>query len=371
MAKTKRLRQPQVELSSGIYRSGSEMYTRMLSEVMQEGIDGKGAVQYGANRWQFNFTGMVDDISGPLPNVNDFTYPKNRWRKYLQDYVGPEGINGLRNAMRMGLAGQGDAFWPTTVRVHHQGMRAHNEKGNCFVGVSFRSNPRPSITMISRTVTLTPMGLLDVSFGVLLARIYAKVIGGSTPPVFSWQVPSICVTPSHSTILVLKKGWADDMIKHDLVNGNGEEVFTKRTEKDFIKYGNHWPGKHYLEFPDDFDNYPQMVKSTFKMTSQFMEEDDREFGQGYAQYKRMQRKLRLFLHDQERIQPWKPILPEEWFSDMFHLGKKWAKNHTDEPTPQLSLTMDDFPRGIDLTPYEDYDKATSVPDLLEYIYGGM
>ena len=341
----RRIQSPRPQIGAQIYESGEEMFERILIDTMADGIPGVEtyASQLGANRWQTHVATSIRDVHGPLSNPNLFVYPNNRWRTYLWDYIGPEGVDKLRKAMRMGIAGHGDASFMTHTKVHHQGMKAHNEKGNCFVAVSFRSKPDPAVTMLSRTVTLTPMGLLDIAFGQLLARQWWKILNSSTMPTFNWYTGSVCVTPFHSTIILGKMGL--------FTCGFDPDSITLKTIKKNEEEGP-WPGSHYVEWPDytDESQGSKFLRDSIKLSDKFIQTDDYDRSvperKVYAQYVRMQRKLRNWLWDNERIQPWVPVLPDEWFADLYGMSKAHAKQYKKYPLPKFGeMKKKDFPRG--------------------------
>ena len=55
----------------------------------------------------------------------------------------------------------------------------------------------------------------------------------------------------------------------------------------------HWPGRWEVVYPDNFDEAPGMYRNVVKMADKFVQAGDYEPGEVYAQYIRMQRKLRL------------------------------------------------------------------------------
>lgn len=343
----RRIQPTRPQVGAQVFEDGEHMFNGILLGTMGNGIEGVEtyATQLGANRWQTNVASSMRNVWGPLSDPNLFVYPANRWRTYLHDYIGPKGVDKLRMAMRMGIAGHGDATFMTHVKVHHQGMRAHNEKGNCFLGISFRSKPDPAVTMLSRTVTLTPMGLLDIAFGQLLAREWWKIVKTSIPPTFNWYTGSVCVTPFHSTIILGKLG----LFYTEL----DESEVTLRDVKKTEKLGGPWPGKHRVIYPEDFDTYPKMLQDSIKLSDKFIQADDYDRSVPertvYAQYVRMQRKLRLWLWGEERIKPWVPVLPSEWFEDLYGMTKDHAKRYEKYPLPEFGkMSKTDFPKGKEI-----------------------
>ena len=103
----RRIQAVQPQASSIVYKDGRTAYEDLLVRGLGDGVFGEDpgyAKQVGANRWMTNVTIAVEDIFGPLPNVNLFTYPKNRWRNFLQTYISGPGWDRLRYQMRMGIA---------------------------------------------------------------------------------------------------------------------------------------------------------------------------------------------------------------------------------------------------------------------------
>lgn len=351
----RRRQSPQAKASSLIFENGKEAHDKLFDLIIKDSnLNGQQPLQAGANRWLLNSVITVKDIWGPLPDVNLHAYPANRWRRYLNDYVGPDGVDRLRFRMRMGFK-TGDSFWYSHQKEHPKSMWPHNEKGNCFLGLTFRTKPQPGVAMLSRTVQYAPMGALDLSFGILLAREFSKITNKSTPPTFTWMVPSIWIAPFYAVIMTAKLGYARGMIRRD------DTQYTVRKKEARERYGN-WPARHYLDLPPDaeetIDRFELDILKTIK---EFIEADDydtkRGIGARYQQYERFQKKLRQWLYQEEQT-PWKPHLPTEWFSDMYAMKEKDAKNANflKEEFPRMEKT--DFPRGAPLQPWVSYEEQT-------------
>ena len=107
-----------------------------------------------------------------------------------------------------------------------------------------------------------------------------------------------------------------------------------------------------------------MFQTVVKMADKFVKVDDYEPGDVYAQYIRMQRKLRNWLYNCEAIKPWYPVLPDEWFEDMYFMTKAYAKDYKNQHMPLLNLKKEDLPRGVEFNVPADRD-----PEIISRAYG--
>lgn len=124
----------------------------------------------------------------------------SRWSMMVKQYIDPETMQAWLDQIgsRIGKKGPGQAVMRTNlVRPRGGDVTGHTNKttrrwGSCMITVGYRANPRPQITMHSRTSYLGYIGALDLSIAQACARYVAHEVGLGVEDIsFTWTNESI------------------------------------------------------------------------------------------------------------------------------------------------------------------------------------
>jgi hypothetical protein len=109
--------------------------------------------------------------------------PASRWRMMVRQYldandvatwldkIGSHLVPGMKNKSR------GVAYLRTkTVQGYGTGKGVRRRWGSCMIAMSYRTNPTPQITLISRTTYFGYLALLDMSVAHALGREVSKIV---------------------------------------------------------------------------------------------------------------------------------------------------------------------------------------------------
>lgn len=110
---------------------------------------------------------------------------KSRWTMMARQYIDPEELEAWIGQCtgRIGIKGRGNAAMRTkTVKARGGEVTGHTNKvsrrwGSCMLSISYKAQPRPTITLVSRTSYLGYIGALDLTVAWMCARYLAKEMG--------------------------------------------------------------------------------------------------------------------------------------------------------------------------------------------------
>jgi hypothetical protein len=117
-------------------------------------------------------------------NLGSIGMLKPRWSRFLNQYLDLDDLRRwlpvAANVKRSATAG----IMTKTVPGHTW--------GNCLVGIVFRCEPKPTLTLQSRTSSIVPTGGIDLAFGSVIAREIAHLRGIDQRDIrFIWTVSDL------------------------------------------------------------------------------------------------------------------------------------------------------------------------------------
>lgn len=110
--------------------------------------------------------------------------PPSRWKMMVRQYLDPDSVAnweqmignhlvpGMRNKSR------GVAYLRTkTVQGYGVGKGVRRRWGSCMIALSYRTNPFPQVTLVSRTTYFGYLAMLDMSVAHVLGKRAAEITG--------------------------------------------------------------------------------------------------------------------------------------------------------------------------------------------------
>lgn len=125
---------------------------------------------------------------------------KSRWSMMVRQYIDPDELKAWIDQCtgKIGTKGRGIAVMRTkTVAARGGAATGHTNKetrrwGSCMLAVSYKAQPRPQITLYSRTSYLGYIGALDLSVAWMCGRYLAKAMGIKVEDIaFVWMNQAI------------------------------------------------------------------------------------------------------------------------------------------------------------------------------------
>lgn len=125
---------------------------------------------------------------------------KSRWSMMVRQYIDPEELQAWINQCtgKIGTRGRGIAVMRTkTVKPRGGAATGHTNKetrrwGSCMLAISYKAQPRPQITLYSRTSYLGYIGALDLTVAWVCGRYLAKAMGIKVEDIaFVWMNQAI------------------------------------------------------------------------------------------------------------------------------------------------------------------------------------
>jgi hypothetical protein len=129
-------------------------------------------------------------------DISKFWHTKTRWNLLVRQYLNQTSLNTWLDAIESKLqrGGRGVAVMRTNLigpRSNANGQQKWRTWGACILSLSYRSTPRPQITMHSRTSYMGFLSVLDMAVAHVCARMIADRLG---IPVYSiaflWHIES-------------------------------------------------------------------------------------------------------------------------------------------------------------------------------------
>lgn len=133
-------------------------------------------------------------------DLKDMWLTPGRWSMMVKQYLDPETVQAWLDQIgtRIGKKGPGQAVMRTNIVKPRGGdATGHTNKttrrwGSCMLAVGYRANPRPEITLHSRTSYLGYIGALDLSVAQACGRYVANEVGLAVEDIsFTWFNESI------------------------------------------------------------------------------------------------------------------------------------------------------------------------------------
>jgi hypothetical protein len=125
---------------------------------------------------------------------------KSRWTMMIRQYLDPEEFKAWIDQCtgKIGTKGRGIAVMRTkTVKARGGAATGHTNKetrrwGSCMIAISYKAQPRPQITLYSRTSYLGYIGALDLSVAWMCGKYIATALGIDVKDIsFVWMNQAI------------------------------------------------------------------------------------------------------------------------------------------------------------------------------------
>jgi len=101
---------------------------------------------------------------------------KTKWTKFTNMYVDIPSLHAwVRNARR--VKAYDSLYQFKSVRPHYEGKKAVHQWGSCILAMSFRRQPRPHLTLYSRSQSLGFSGVADYALLSFVSKEIAKTLG--------------------------------------------------------------------------------------------------------------------------------------------------------------------------------------------------
>lgn len=116
-------------------------------------------------------------------DLKDYWLSPQRWSMMVKQYIDPLEFRAWRQKITeyMGTRGRGVAVMRTNVVKERGGPSVGNQQtrrwGSCMLAISFKTVPRPQITLYSRTSYLGYLSGLDLSVAWVCAKYLARDLG--------------------------------------------------------------------------------------------------------------------------------------------------------------------------------------------------
>lgn len=129
-------------------------------------------------------------------DVSKFWHTKARWNLLVRQYLNETSVNTWVDAIdsKLKLGKRGVAVMRTNLigpRSNANGQQTWRTWGACILSLSYRSTPKPQITMHSRTSYMGFLSVLDINVAHVAARLISERLG-ITPADMSlvWHIES-------------------------------------------------------------------------------------------------------------------------------------------------------------------------------------
>lgn len=125
---------------------------------------------------------------------------KSRWSMMVRQYIDPEELQAWLEqcTAKIGKKGRGIAVMRTKlVKPRGGAATGHTNKetrrwGSCMISISYKAQPRPQITLVSRTSYLGYIGALDLTVAWMCGRYLAQAMGIKVEDIaFVWMNQAI------------------------------------------------------------------------------------------------------------------------------------------------------------------------------------
>lgn len=171
----------------------TELYELMCDTIVTATEDEVDMVT-GTDVHLHDVVAIAHDAGEWEANLKDIWVSRSRWTQLVRQYVDPDRYHDWLNLIvGMGQRGRGQAMLRSkTVESRKAGTGTMRKWGSCMLGWSWKVQPRPTITMFSRTSYLGFIAMLDVTVAYRLAEQAAMACDIDMEDVtFVWHADSV------------------------------------------------------------------------------------------------------------------------------------------------------------------------------------
>lgn len=148
------------------------LFTEIIRGFVWETLPGMQS-QYSANDGRAWINDVELEITHPLSKkfnlcLSGYHFP-NRWNKFFTEYT--------QAAPFAEFLGKCRLLQPTQISGYTCATRSHHNLGNCLHAVNYRApgaNQLPQVTLYGRSSLFSPVGVLDIGFGLAVVEWIAK-----------------------------------------------------------------------------------------------------------------------------------------------------------------------------------------------------
>lgn len=113
-------------------------------------------------------------------NLKRLWMPPSRWTMMTRQYLDPDDLADWKAKIADRLVGKGRGIAvlrTRTVQGRGVGRGVRRRWGSCMLSVSYRTNPVPTLHLISRTTYFGYLAAMDITVAHCLAKVAAEIVG--------------------------------------------------------------------------------------------------------------------------------------------------------------------------------------------------